>query len=347
VPIPIRNIYYLLLYAWNRLEEADDALVSGLESTQLAELFGRVLHSSLRTLFRRGLDRAYSSRTEQMVGVRGRIELTPTLLHDLIRRGEAVCTYDELTADSLPNRIVKAAAEHIGRVKGLDGAVTDQMRECVAMLRQVRSVPLTSQLCQSAQLNQNITGYRLPISIAHLIATESLVDEETGDTVFRDFDRTSGPLYELFQEFAKNFLDREQSIFRVRSPHIRWASLIAQPDTAAYVPEMWTDIVLEREGYAAIIDAKFYAVPMRERSGKRKIESHNMYQLYSYVSNLAAERDVVDGALLYAQVGEGVDIEFQLQRHRFRVMTLDLSVQWEEIHNSLKDLVRWADAAAA
>ena len=37
--IPIQNIYYLLCYAWNRLEERDIVDVSGIDSTNLVDLF--------------------------------------------------------------------------------------------------------------------------------------------------------------------------------------------------------------------------------------------------------------------------------------------------------------------
>jgi 5-methylcytosine-specific restriction endonuclease McrBC regulatory subunit McrC len=95
VKIPIRNIYYLLLYAWDVLPEREDALVAGLPTTDLAELFGQVLHGAIVRIHRRGMHRSYAQTTERLAGLRGQIELTPTLTNDLLRRGQTVCTYDE------------------------------------------------------------------------------------------------------------------------------------------------------------------------------------------------------------------------------------------------------------
>ena len=41
--IPILNIYYLLLYAWDRLPEGGILDISGVDSTELADLFAAVL----------------------------------------------------------------------------------------------------------------------------------------------------------------------------------------------------------------------------------------------------------------------------------------------------------------
>jgi 5-methylcytosine-specific restriction enzyme subunit McrC len=43
VKIPIQNLYYLLCYAWDRLDERDIVAVDAAGVTSLADLFARVL----------------------------------------------------------------------------------------------------------------------------------------------------------------------------------------------------------------------------------------------------------------------------------------------------------------
>ena len=72
--IPIANIYYLLCYAWEALEEKDTlADVGALDSTDLLGLFARVLTNGTRRLLRRGLDRGYLPREGEIAGVRGKL----------------------------------------------------------------------------------------------------------------------------------------------------------------------------------------------------------------------------------------------------------------------------------
>ena len=69
-PIPIRNIYYLLCYAWKRLDEGAIVDVSGVDSTELADLFGTVLTNGVRHLLRLGLDKDYELHEEELAAIR-------------------------------------------------------------------------------------------------------------------------------------------------------------------------------------------------------------------------------------------------------------------------------------
>ena len=96
--IPITNIYYLLCYAWDVLEEKETlADVDALDSTDLINLFARVrLVNGTRRLLRRGLDRGYLAREDEIPGVRGKLLVTQTLRRNLLRHGRAACLQDEL-----------------------------------------------------------------------------------------------------------------------------------------------------------------------------------------------------------------------------------------------------------
>jgi len=57
--IPILNIYYLLSYAWDKLDEAEPKEVSQVDNHNVINLFARVLSNRTAYLLRRGLDRGY------------------------------------------------------------------------------------------------------------------------------------------------------------------------------------------------------------------------------------------------------------------------------------------------
>ena len=64
--IPIQNIYYMLLYAWNRLPEGSNIDVSGVPSPDLPNLLAKVLLEGTRDVLRRGLDRGYIEKAEDL-----------------------------------------------------------------------------------------------------------------------------------------------------------------------------------------------------------------------------------------------------------------------------------------
>src|SRR5690349_8133849 len=106
--IPIRNLYYLLCYAWDRLEEGElvDAGVEG--QKEAADLFAHVLDNGVRHVMRRGMDRGYKLHEETIGGVRGRIDLNVTIRRQLHVRARTHCWFDELSHDVEQNRILKA-----------------------------------------------------------------------------------------------------------------------------------------------------------------------------------------------------------------------------------------------
>jgi 5-methylcytosine-specific restriction enzyme subunit McrC len=106
--IPIQNLYYLFLYAWDRFPEGQAIEVAATDSPDLVDLFAKVLLSSTRRLLRRGLDRHYLEVEEETASPRGRFLLSETFKRSTLIRGRAVCAYDELSVDIPHNQVLKA-----------------------------------------------------------------------------------------------------------------------------------------------------------------------------------------------------------------------------------------------
>lgn len=104
-------------------------------------------------------------------------------------------------------------------------------------------------------------------------------------------------------------------------------------------PQMRTDITLNSGSHTLIIDAKFYERSLQQGQwGKHTIHSGNLYQLLSYVQNMAARTDAsVSGLLLYARTTAPIQpaMDLTILGHRIRVETLDLQQSWPEIASQL------------
>lgn len=66
--IPIRNLYYLFLYAWARFPGGPVGEAGIDESPDLPSLFAKLLSAGTRRLFRRGFDRGYKTFTDEEIG---------------------------------------------------------------------------------------------------------------------------------------------------------------------------------------------------------------------------------------------------------------------------------------
>jgi len=74
--IPIQNIYFLLCYAWDKLEERDTVAIKAVEGNQVIDLLAKVLIGGMNHLFRRGLDRGYIEFEAETKRIKGKIDLS-------------------------------------------------------------------------------------------------------------------------------------------------------------------------------------------------------------------------------------------------------------------------------
>ena len=61
--------------------------------------------------------------------------------------------------------------------------------------------------------------------MCELVHRNLLVEEESGEVKFRDFTRDDSQMARLFERFLFRFYEREQDVFEVDAPRLRWSAL--------------------------------------------------------------------------------------------------------------------------
>ncbi len=345
-PIPIRNVYYLLCYAWG---EWDAGEVVDLEQLgrmdHVHDLFGHILARGVLSLARRGVDRGYAERQVELAGVRGKLDLGATLKRGLLSQGRAICTVEEFTPDVLHNRILLATLHRLYRTSGLDRRVREDVRLAMDRLPGVGRVPLTLGLFRRVQLDRNQRQYRFLLSVCRLVLESTLLSEAGGEMRFADFRRNRKRMWRLFELFVANFLVREQAEFQVSSQiGIDWFEARERsPRALELVPRMLPDVLAQSKDRRIVLDTKFYSKPVGVRFGRPRLRSSNLYQMFAYLSNRQAAYPVGprhEGILLYASIGEDLRIDLMLQGFRVQVRTLDLSRPWPQVRGELLGLLQ-------
>ncbi len=289
--IPIANIYYLLCYAWDVLEEKptlDD--VDVLESTDLLDLFARVLVNGMRRLLRRGLDRGYLQREEEIAGVRGKVLVTTTLRRNLLCQGRAACAWDELEYDTLPNRVLKTTLQRLHAAIELDKNTRADVHDLLRWLAPVQLIEPRAEHFRRIQLHRNNRIYGFLLHICEFVHEHWLPDERGGGRHFRDFVRNGLPA--LFEKFVFNFYRRElPAHWHVSAPAFNWQFVDPNEDAVSLVPRMETDVCLDCPGRAIILDTKFYAQALKAGAfgTAARLSPANLYQLFTYLRQRASE----------------------------------------------------------
>lgn len=341
--IPIQNIYYLLTYAWDCLEEGDVVDVAGIESTGLLDLYAAVLLNGLRHILRRGLDQKYVPIEAELAGVRGRVRSADSMRRMLPQHGRMLCEYDELSVDTVPNQIILSTVRKLVATPGVDEGLKAELRALTRALRQITQIPLHRSLFRTVQLYGNNGFYRFLLKVCELILDTALSTEDEGIYRLRDFVRDPVRMPALFQAFIFNFYRHHCRSARVKSERIDWNAVSEDDPELAFLPSMFTDISVRTDQRTLIIDTKFYQRTLLERYGNEKVHSAHLYQLHSYLVNLesrAGTDATAEGMLLYPVVNHRLRLKYTLPKHLMRVCTVDLGASWQEVKQELMDIVR-------
>lgn len=340
--IPIDNLYYILLYAWDRLDEGAIVKVSGEDpAADVANLFARVLSSAVARIIKRGLDRGYRRQEEAMRGVRGRIELADTVKRNLGSQGRVLCTFDDLDFDIPHNQIIRSTIRLLLRDDTLDDKIRVRLRDIYRRMHGVSIVALTSDLFRRAHLHRNGRFYDFLLKVCWIAWEQLLPDPRTGRLKFRDFTRDEKLMGTVFEQFIYNFFLFEQGGLSVERPHIAWMLEAMSPIAADILPQMKTDVVLRDPYGALLIEAKYTIRTYQEFFGTQKLRSTHLYQLMTYVANWPSQEQL-SAVLLYASTGEDFAYTYRIGDRSIIVRSLDLDRPWQAIRAdllSLTDLV--------
>ena len=332
--IPIRNIYYLLSYAWNKLEESELVDVSAEDESDLLNLLSSVLLNGTKTLLKRGIDRQYITENEVYQGIKGKVNITDSLRKNLFSKGLSICEFDELSADILPNQILKTTLQNLTKIPNLSLTLKQEIRTIIYRLHEINEIILTNTIFHQVQINRNNSFYAFLLNISELIYQNILINEETGIFKFKDFLRDKRQMARLFEEFIRNFYKVEIPEAKVFKEDLRWKMA---GETHQFLPKMQTDISIKINDRKLIIEAKYYKETLQKYYDSEKIHSQHLYQLFAYLKNQEDER--AEGILIYPTVQKSLSLTYTHEGHTIRIETLNLNQDWRGVKADLLRII--------
>lgn len=339
--IPIKNIYYMLCYAWDRLNEKDIILVDNTEGNNLLDLFARVMVNGLNYLIKRGLDRRYLCVNDDISFIRGKIDFNNSIKTLQWVNGRMSCEYDDLSHNVLHNQIIKTTIEQLIKHKGLSDELKDGLLNLYKYFRYIDTIKLNKKVFKEVQINRNNQYYDFLLKVCETIYDNLLIDENTGQSKFKEFERDPKQMAYLFENFVRNFYKRELKGCKVYRENINWDT---DDDNTfnEYLPQMQTDISIETDSKKIIIDTKFYKDTFTYYMDSKKLISSNLYQIFAYIKNIEAKGGLntnAEGILLYPMVNQQIDYDYLIQGHKIMIRTVDLNQEWRLIHKRLIDII--------
>lgn len=333
--IAIRNIYYMLSYAFRVLREQGYQEMETEEFENGQELCAAILIRGISMQIRRGLGRDYLPVTETRSTLRGKIMLSESVRSGAIFRRQLVCMDDEFSLDTPMNRILKSVMELLLH-SGISQKRKKALRKLLVYFRDVSLVDL-HRVNWNLQYHRNNQTYRMLMFLCRLVTEGLLQSPQNGARRMAHF-LDDQQMYQLYERFIREYYRQEFPQITVSAPQILWQ---LDDPCRDFLPAMQADVMLQYEKKILIIDAKYYKRILREHYGKQTLYSSNLYQIFTYVKNkeaqLAGQGYQVSGLLLYAgtEEEEKPQADYHMSGNRIGVRTLDLGGDFEDIRNAL------------
>ena len=334
--IRIQNIYYMLSYAFQVLNEQGYKQVAAEEFDNVAELCAAILIKGVSLQIKRGLGKEYVLQSESLSSLRGKIDISTSVKQQSMLKKQLVCNYDEFSVNSYMNRIIRTTMDVLVR-SGISKDRKKQLRKLLIYFSEVEPLSRDS-INWKLQFNKNNQTYQMLISVCYLILKGLLQTTSDGSTKLMDF-LDEQRMCRLYEKFILEYYSKEHPEIRASASQIPWDT---DDDYREMLPVMQSDIMLKKGEKTLVIDAKYYSHTMQKQYDVNTLHSGNMYQIFTYVKNLDTERTGnVSGMLLYAKTDEVVlpNNEYKMGGNAISVKTLDLDCDFHEIKAQLDDIV--------
>lgn len=334
--ICIKNIYYMLSYAFQVLNEQGYKQILTEKFDNVAELCAAILSKGVTSQIKKGLGKEYLLNSDLLSTIKGKIDVTASIKEQSFIKKQLVCSYDEFSVNAYMNRIIKTTMELLLH-SDISKARKKELRKLLIYFVEVSSLEINS-IKWNLQFNKNNQTYQMLVSICYLIIKGLLQTKSDGTTKLMDF-FDEQRMSKLYEKFILEYYRKEYPNIKVSSSQIPWN---LDDNKTDMLPIMQSDIILRENEKSLIIDAKYYSKMMQERYGVYTIHSNNLYQIYTYVKNYDKHKTgQVSGLILYAQTDE-IKLphnKYQMDGNIIAVDTLDLNCNFEIIKNQLGNIV--------
>ena len=325
----------MLAYAFRTLS-VKDLKKAGSESFNgnAEDLLAEVLIQGIRKQVNRGLGQQYVEVNEATSTIRGKINLSESIRTNSIQKNELMCTYDEFTVNSLQNRILKSTMLYL---ISTDIALSRKkdLKKLLVYFNDVDPADLYH-VDWHFRYDRNSQGYRILMALCKMVVDGMLMEEKGEAKLQRIFDDQL--LYHLYERFILEYYRKHYPELAPAASEIDWA---LDSDERRLLPRMKSDVTLKSKDRILILDAKYYEHPFQTNFGRETVHSANLYQIFTYVKNKAAENPgyKVSGMLLYAENGRKENITYSMSDNLIAVRTLDLNQEFADIRGQLDKVV--------
>ena len=178
--IRIQNIYYMLAYAFQVLNEDSYKMVAAEEFEYASDLLSAILAKGIANQIKRGLGREYIEKTEAISSPTGKINVSSSIRQQAMLRKQLVCDFDEFTENAYVNKILKTTSMFLIRSTEVDPQRKKALKRVMLYFTGVNEVDPRRIQWSSIRYHRNNATYKMLVNICYLIIEGMLLTEQDG-----------------------------------------------------------------------------------------------------------------------------------------------------------------------
>ena len=198
--IVIHNVYVMLAYAFRAVRTRNIERLDSEEFEHLHDLLAEILVQGVGAQIKRGLFHDYVPRTEELLTVRGQIDLGQTLKRQSRSRGRVVCNFDEYLPDVPHNQALKSVITLLLKHGEVDRKRKSALRRVLPYLEDVTLVSPAAIRWKALHYQRANATYRALLGVCELIIRGLLPTENSGSSKLNSWfsEDAMSALYEKF-----------------------------------------------------------------------------------------------------------------------------------------------------
>ena len=335
--ILIKNIYYMLTYAFQSLRQSNFGKVAAEEFENIHDMFAAILGKGVASQLKQGLYREYILQEEELSVLRGKLNIQGTIRNKIQHKQKLSCEYDELSENNLLNQILKTTMQVLVRQKTVKQEHKVVLKKNLVFFDNVDVIEPGQIKWDRIRYQKNNQSYRMLMNVCYLVITGLILSTDKGEVKLATFldDRA---MHSLYEKFILEYYRYHHPEYKANPDTIPWD---IDDGMIEFLPAMVTDITLKYGERTLIIDAKYYAHTMQSQYDVQSIHSGNLYQVFTYVKNLDKDNTGnVAGMLLYAKTQEQItpNNKYSMGGNTIWVKTLDLNLPFSQIAEQLEKI---------
>jgi 5-methylcytosine-specific restriction enzyme subunit McrC len=257
------------------------------------ELLLRCYLEQVTTLVRKGIARTYVTKQDNLVFLRGKLQMTEHIRRNSYNTARVYCEFDEYDADRPINRLIKGALLIVNKLSRDAG----NQQRCRELLFWFDAVPGTKDPrtdFQRMRRDRLVQHYApaMPLCKLILYSLNPLTQQGENQVVSMLF-----PMETVFEAYVAAKLPAQLRRWRVSSQATGKALIEGHLDRKMF--NLKPDLLLTRSKEHVIADTKWKLINQANRSEKYGISQSDIYQLFAYAQKYLDNQQHREVLLVY------------------------------------------------